>query len=94
MTWENFSTSMSCVTDTVPGWLTRPMSFRPRSTSMMCSARCFSLLFNSDSFASSSPGVAPLGRVPAMGWVAARPAWTVTTVSMAAPTIWKSSRFK
>ena len=60
---------MYWVTLTVPGTLTRPMSLRPRSSSMMCSACCFSLPFNSSSKARSSAGVWPRGRVPAMGWV-------------------------
>ena len=67
ITWEYFSTSISFGNVTVPGWLTRPMSFLPRSTSIMCSAFSFSLASSSSAKAWSSSSLAPRGRVPATG---------------------------
>ena len=92
ITCEYRSISMSWSTRTVPGSATRPTSFRPRSTSMMCSARSFSSPSNSSASASSSSGVAPRGRVPAIGCVVTTPSSTRTSISGEAPTIWKSSR--
>ena len=43
------------------------MSLRPRSTSITCSARSFSLRFSSSASRWSSSGVRPRGRVPAIG---------------------------
>ncbi len=41
MTWEYFSMTISSFTATLPGFDTLPTSFRPRSTSIMCSAHSF-----------------------------------------------------
>ena len=49
------------------GLATRPRSFRPRSTSMTCSARSLTSASSSASSRASSAGSAPRGRVPAMG---------------------------
>ena len=83
---------MSWSTRTLPGTATRPTSLRPRSTSMMCSARSFSSASSSAASASSSSGVAPRGRVPAMGCVVTTPSSTRTSISGEAPTIWKPPR--
>ena len=48
---------------------TRPRSLRPRSTSITCSAFSFSSPTSSRSSAASASGVAPRGRVPAIGQV-------------------------
>src|SRR5258707_965562 len=71
---------MYLLTVTVPGRETRPRSFRPRSTSMMCSARSFGSRWSCSERIASSAGVAPRGRVPAIGWV----------VSLS-PSTWRSS---
>ena len=47
MTCEYFSRPMNCGTRTVPNCETRPRSLRPRSTSITCSERSFSLRFSS-----------------------------------------------
>ena len=52
---------------TLPISAMRPTSLRPRSTSITCSARSFGSASNSRSSSSSSSGVAPRGRVPAIG---------------------------
>jgi len=52
---------------TLPILATRPTSLRPRSTSIRCSARSLGSANSSASRAWSSEGVAPRGRVPAMG---------------------------
>ena len=67
ITWEYRSITMSSETCTLPISLTRPTSFRPRSTSMMCSARSLGSARSSFSSALSSSSVAPRRRVPAMG---------------------------
>ena len=54
-------------TRTEPMRDTRPTSLRPRSMSMTCSARSFGSARSSASRRASSSGVAPRGRVPAMG---------------------------
>ena len=59
--------SMNCATRTVPYSATRPMSFRPRSTSITCSAVSFSFPFNSSASLRSSASSRPRRRVPAMG---------------------------
>ena len=72
----------------VPGSLTRPMSLRPRSRSMMCSARSFSSARSSASSACVLRRVAPRGRVPAMGCVVTAPSSTRTSISGEEPTMW------
>ena len=49
---------MYCGTRTLPYSQTRPTSFRPRSTSMTCSARSFSFRFSSSASRRSSSSVA------------------------------------
>src|SRR6266508_1544034 len=60
-------------TRTVPGMHTRERSFRPRSTSMTCSARSF--------WEASSASSSPSQLVPAIGFTAARVPSHFTTVS-------------
>mmetsp|Transcript_18166 Transcript_18166/g.44565 ORF Transcript_18166/g.44565 Transcript_18166/m.44565 type:complete len:221 (+) Transcript_18166:290-952(+) len=91
ITWEYRSMCIRESTLTVPGAATLPTSFRPRSTSMMCSARSFSFARSSFASASSCSLVLPLLRVPAMGWVVTTPFTHLTRSSGEAPTIWKSS---
>ena len=78
---------MYCGTRTLPYSATRPMSLRPRSTSITCSARSFSLAFSSSASRRSSSTLAPRGRVPAMGCVSTRRPSTRTSISGDAPTI-------
>ena len=58
---------MKAVRRTLPYSATRPTSFRPRSTSIRCSARSFGSAASSAASAASSSGLAPRGRVPAIG---------------------------
>ena len=69
------------VTSTVENFEIRPRSFRPRSTSMLCSASSFSSARSSLSSLASSSGVAPLGLDPATGNVVSRPSFKRTRVS-------------
>ena len=64
------------VTLTVPILATRPTSLRPRSSSIRCSARSFGSASSSSSSALSSCGVAPRGRVPAIGRIVTVPSRT------------------
>ena len=77
---------MYFVTRTVPGRLTRPRSLRPRSTSMTCSAFSFGSRWSCSARSWSSAGVAPRGRVPAIGWVVRRSPSTWRRSSGLAPT--------
>ena len=85
ITWENRSISMYFSTFTVPIRLILPISFRPRSTSMLCSASSFSSCKRSSSRALSSSGVLPRGRVPASGNVLSLPLSSFASVSGDAP---------
>ena len=67
MTCEKRSTAPNSTTRTVPGSQTRPRSLRPRSTSIRCSARSFSLPTSSAASSASLASVPPRGRVPAIG---------------------------
>ena len=67
MTCEYRSTVISSTTSTEPVRHTRPRSLRTRSTSITCSARSFGSASSSAASAVSSSGVAPRGRVPAIG---------------------------
>nr|QCF61892.1 anthranilate synthase [Strobilanthes cusia] len=67
ITWEYLSTFMSLCTLTEPYFETLPTSFLPRSTSIICSARCFSSFRRFLSRFSSSIKVFPLLVVPAKG---------------------------
>ena len=69
------------VTSTVPNRAIRPISFRPRSTSILCSASSFSSAKSSRSSSRSSSSVPPLGRDPATGKVVSRPSCSRTRVS-------------
>ena len=69
------------VTFTVPISATRPTSLRPRSSSIRCSARSFGSASSSSSSALSSCGVAPRGRVPAIGRMVTLPSRTRTRIS-------------
>src|SRR5690349_3196741 len=66
MTCEYFSSPMNWGTRTLPNSDTRPRSLRPRSTSMTCSDRSFSLRFSSSASLVSSSSLLPRGRVPAI----------------------------
>src|SRR5882724_13536988 len=59
MTWEYFSTCSSSVTLTLPILATRPTSLRPKSTSMMCSARSLGSCINSAVISRSSAACCP-----------------------------------
>ena len=72
---------------TEPNSQTRPRSFRPRSTSITCSARSFSLRFSSSPSRRSSSSLPPRGRVPAIGCVSTRRPSTRTSISGDDPTI-------
>ena len=74
-----------------PKRLILPMSLRPRSTSMLCSARSFSSFKSPASSSLSSSLVFPLGLVPANGKVLRFPASSFTRVSGDAPAISISS---
>ncbi len=78
---------MNSVTVTLPVRHTRPTSLRPRSTSMRCSARSFSLSRSSRSSSASRSGVAPRRRVPAIGWYSTVRPVTRTSISGEAPTM-------
>jgi hypothetical protein len=58
---------------------------------MTCSARSLGSASSSASSAASSPGVAPRGLDPAIGWVTAVPSETVTRASGLEPTMSKSA---
>ena len=85
MTWENLSISRYLSTSTVPNPDTFPMSFLPRSTSMLCSASSFWSESRSLSNSASSSEVEPLGLVPARGKVCRTPSLSFTRVSGDAP---------
>ena len=72
-------------TSTEPNSDTFPMSFLPRSTSMLCSASSFSSESSSLSRRSSSSSVRPRGLVPARGNVWSTPSLSLTRVSGDAP---------
>ena len=77
---------MYLLTVTVPGRETRPRSFRPRSTSITCSARSFGSRWSCSARIRSSSGVAPRGRVPAIGCVVSLSPSSWTSSSGLAPT--------
>src|SRR5206468_1503771 len=62
ITCEKRSRPMNCGTRTDPYAQTRPTSLRPRSTSMTCSARSFSLRFSSSASRMSSSSFRPRRR--------------------------------
>ena len=74
-------------TCTVPNLLILPISFLPRSTSILCSASSFSSFKSSASSALSSSSVLPLRLVPASGKVCRTPFSSLTSVSGLAPAI-------
>ena len=82
------------VTRTEPVSATRPTSLRPRSISITCSARSFGSASSSSARRASSSGVAPRGRVPAIGRSVIAPPETRTMVSGEAPTTWWSPKSK
>ncbi len=86
MTCEKRSSPMNCGTRTDPYSQTRPTSLRPRSTSITCSARSFSLRFSSSASRMSSSSLRPRGRVPAIGCVSTREPSTRTSISGDEPT--------
>ncbi|MNR06889.1 hypothetical protein D3C85_1229860 [compost metagenome] len=59
--------TMRSVTCTLPVSAMRPISLRARSISITCSAISFGSASSSADSAASRSGVAPRGRVPAMG---------------------------
>ena len=90
MMWLKRLMSMSCTTSTDCGTHTLLRSLRDRSTSMMCSLRSFGSASNSLANFSSSSGVAPRGRDPAIGKVIAWPLSTLMRVSGLEPITLKS----
>ena len=60
---------------------TRPTSLRPRSTSMMCSARSLGSASSSSARARSSASSPPRRRVPASGRIVTIPSSTRTRIS-------------
>ena len=91
ITWEKRSMHIYFSTFTVPILLIFPISFRPRSTSMLCSARSFSSARSPFSSARSSSFVLPLGLVPASGKVLNSVPASLASVSGEAPAISISS---
>ncbi|CPU67260.1 Uncharacterised protein [Mycobacteroides abscessus] len=90
MMWLNRLVAMNSTTSTDVGSQTLTRSLRERSTSMMCSASSLGSSRSSSPSATSSSGVAPRGREPAMGNVVTRPSSTLTSVSGLDPTTAKS----
>ena len=90
MMWLKRLMSISCTTSTLLGRQTLLKSLRDRSTSMMCSLRSFGSASNSLARRSSSSGVAPRGREPAIGKVIACPLSTLISVSGLEPITLKS----
>uniref|UniRef100_A0A0A9D224 Pco121713 n=1 Tax=Arundo donax TaxID=35708 RepID=A0A0A9D224_ARUDO len=81
ITWEYRSMFINFSTFTDPGLETLPTSFLPKSTSIMCSAHCFSSLNNCCSCISSSFSVFPLRVVPASGRLIIFPFLTLVRIS-------------
>ncbi len=81
MTWLKRSITMHSSTVTVPYRAVRPTSFRPRSTSITCSARSFWSARSSVGERGVLLGVLPRGRVPAMGRTVILPPSTRTITS-------------
>ncbi|MCY1179482.1 hypothetical protein D9M73_198860 [compost metagenome] len=73
---------------------TRPVSLRPRSISIRCSAISLSSDSRSFSSATSASSLAPRGRVPAIGRTVIRLSSTRTSTSGELPTTWKSPKLK
>ena len=90
MMWLNRLMSMNETTSTVCGRHTRLRSLRERSTSMTCSLVSFGSASSSLANNSSSSGVAPRGRDPAIGKVIACPLSTLMSVSGLDPMTLKS----
>ena len=86
MIWLNRLMSISLTTSTLSGLHTRLRSLRDRSTSMMCSLRSLGSASSSLASLSSSSGVTPRGREPAIGKVMAWPSSTLIRVSGLEPT--------
>src|SRR5947199_91141 len=84
-TWLYRSTLMYCGTRMLPNRQTFPRSFRPRSTSMLCSALSFSSASNSRRNRSVSGRVVPECLVPAIGHVVAVRSSTRRSISGLAP---------
>ena len=87
MTLENRWIFIYSSTSTVPNLLNLPISFRARSTNILCSASSLSSSNNSFSNAKSSAKEAPLGLVPATGNVVSVPSTSLTNVSGLTPAI-------
>ena len=85
-TWLNRLIRMSSSTRTEPYSHTRPMSLRPRSTSIVCSASSFSSASSSRASRSSAAESPVTGRVPAIGNVSTSLPVTRTSISGEAPT--------
>ena len=86
ITWLYFSIAINSATSTVPGKQTRPKSFRPKSTSIKCSARSLVSANNSMANCSSWASVSPRGLVPAIGCSRALPSVNFTNASGLEPT--------
>ncbi|KUO84584.1 MAG: hypothetical protein AT711_03005 [Thermoproteus sp. CIS_19] len=69
----------------MPNLLILPTSFRARSTNIICSASSFSSESISSSSLKSSLSSAPLGLVPAIGWVSTTSPSTLTNSSGEVP---------
>lgn len=91
MMWLNRLIAMNSTTSTVAGSQTLTRSLRERSTSMMCSESSLASARSSMPSSTSSAGVAPRGRDPAMGNVTTRRSVTLTRVSGLDPTTAKSA---
>ncbi len=87
ITLEARSTCIKSRTSTVPNLQTRPTSFRPRSTSMVCSARSFPSRRRFRSSLLSSASSFPRGAVPAIGLLVTAPPSTRMSISGEAPAI-------
>ena len=94
MTWEYRSILKLSSTSTVLISATRPRSFLPRSTSMMCSASSFSSLNKSFSSTRSSSSFFPRLRVPAMGRTSTFSSSNRTRTSGEEPTTCSSPNFR
>ena len=86
MTWLYRSMVMMSLSSTEPISETRPISFRPRSMSMTCSARSFGSASSPSASSVSSSSVVPRGRVPARGLTVTFLSITRTIISGELPT--------
>ena len=93
MTWEYFSIIILSFSLTLPVVETLPISFLPKSMSMVCSASSFSSLSSSTANFSSSFSSLPRLLVPAMGRVSIMSFSTLTIISGDDPIMAESLKF-